>query len=159
MEEIRKEIDVGDWHSNLPHDEWTPLTVPGSRASARYKVDLIDSFDLIGDLLCLLSGKCSMRRWLLMRSSTLSVEAVTADTYLMSRLVYFSVSFIFFFNGSVLICSICQVFDLRSLTWDSFKLITGDGDGSLGEAFPAISDHRMVSPLHAGDFFIHTKSL
>lgn len=44
MEEIRKEIDVGDWHSNLPHDEWTQLTVPGSRASARYKVDLIDSF-------------------------------------------------------------------------------------------------------------------
>lgn len=44
MEEIRKEIDVGDWHSNLPHDEWTQLTVPGSRASARYKVDF-DRFD------------------------------------------------------------------------------------------------------------------
>lgn len=39
MEEIRKEIDVGDWHSNLAFDEWTPLTVAaGSRASARYKV-------------------------------------------------------------------------------------------------------------------------
>ncbi|EFH70417.1 predicted protein [Arabidopsis lyrata subsp. lyrata] len=37
MEDIRKEIDFGDWHSNLAHDEWTPLPVSGSPASARYK--------------------------------------------------------------------------------------------------------------------------
>lgn len=54
---------------------------------------------------------------------------------------------LYLFNGSVfdlLNSSTCQVFDLRSLTWDSLKLKTEDGDGSLGEAFPAISDHRMV---------------
>ncbi|KAG7595173.1 Kelch-type beta propeller [Arabidopsis thaliana x Arabidopsis arenosa] len=37
MEEIMKEIDFGGWHSILAHDEWTPLPVSGSPASARYK--------------------------------------------------------------------------------------------------------------------------
>jgi len=48
------------------------------------------------------------------------------------------------------------VFDLRSLTWSSLKLktesssadnIQEDDGSSLREAFPAISDHRMVSPF------------
>nr|VDC85212.1 unnamed protein product [Brassica oleracea] len=103
MEEIRKEIDVGDWHSNLPHDEWTQLTVPGSRASARYK----HAAAVVDEKLYIVGG---------------------------SR------------NGRYL--SDVQVFDLRSLTWDSLKLKTEDGDGSLGEAFPAISDHRMIKWGH-----------
>lgn len=54
-----------------------------------------------------------------------------------------------------------QVFDLRSLTWSSLKLKTESSSGentteeedvSLREAFPAISDHRMVSPLHEEEF-------
>lgn len=48
------------------------------------------------------------------------------------------------------------MFDLRSLTWSSLKLKTESSnaenaegeDVSLREAFPAISDHRIVSPLH-----------
>lgn len=100
MEEMRKEIDVGDWHSNLAFDEWTPLTVAaGSRASARYKHAAV----VVDEKLYIVGG---------------------------SR------------NGRYL--SDLQVFDLRSLTWSSFKLKTEDGDGSLGEAFPAISDHRMI---------------
>ncbi|KAJ0235167.1 Uncharacterized protein HA466_0267710 [Hirschfeldia incana] len=102
MEEIRKDIDVGDWHSNLPYDEWTPLTVPGSRASARYKHAAV----VVDEKLYIVGG---------------------------SR------------NGRYL--SDLQVFDLRSLTWSSLKLKTedgGDGSSSLGEAFPAISDHRMI---------------
>ncbi|KAG2243787.1 hypothetical protein Bca4012_015952 [Brassica carinata] len=100
MEEIRKEIDVGDWHSNLAYDEWTQLTVPGSRASARYKHAAV----VVDEKLYIVGG---------------------------SR------------NGRYL--SDLQVFDLRSLTWSSFKLKTEDGDGSsLGEAFPALSDHRMI---------------
>lgn len=53
------------------------------------------------------------------------------------------------------------MFDLTSLTWSSLKLITEsssaeniqeDDGSSLREAFPAISDHRMVSPLHEKEF-------
>ncbi|CAH2074171.1 unnamed protein product [Thlaspi arvense] len=107
MEEIRKEIDVGDWHSNLAHDEWTPLPVPGSRASARYKHAAV----VVDEKLYVVGG---------------------------SR------------NGRYL--SDVQVFDLRSLTWSSLKLKTEsstsenteEDDGSLREAFPAISDHRML---------------
>lgn len=47
------------------------------------------------------------------------------------------------------------MFDLRSLTWSSLKLKTDSPnaesvegeDVSLRGAFPAISDHRIVSPL------------
>ncbi|KAL1201460.1 Acyl-CoA-binding domain-containing protein 6 [Cardamine amara subsp. amara] len=103
MEEIRKEIDVGDWHSNLAHHEWTPLSVPGSRASARYKHAAV----VVDEKLYIVGG---------------------------SR------------NGRYL--SDVQVFDLRSLTWSSSKLKTEntiqEDDGSLREAFPAISDHRMI---------------
>ncbi|EFH66882.1 hypothetical protein ARALYDRAFT_335696 [Arabidopsis lyrata subsp. lyrata] len=54
-------------------------------------------------------------------------------------------------NGRYL--SDVQVFDLRSLTWSSLKLktessstenIQEDDGSSLREAFPAISDHRMI---------------
>ncbi|XP_010558261.1 PREDICTED: acyl-CoA-binding domain-containing protein 4 isoform X2 [Tarenaya hassleriana] len=50
-------------------------------------------------------------------------------------------------NGRYL--SDVQVFDLRSLTWSNLKLkpeASADNieDGSLQEAFPAISDHRMM---------------
>ncbi|CAH8306885.1 unnamed protein product [Eruca vesicaria subsp. sativa] len=103
MEEMRKEIDVGDWHSNLAYDEWTPLTVPtGSRASARYKHAAL----VVDEKLYIVGG---------------------------SR------------NGRYL-SDLQVVFDLRSLTWSSLKLKTEDGgDGSsLGDAFPAISDHRMI---------------
>ncbi|AED90740.1 putative galactose oxidase/kelch, beta-propeller, kelch-type beta propeller [Arabidopsis thaliana] len=108
MEEIRKEIDVGDWHSNLAHDEWTPLPVSGSRASARYKHAAV----VVDEKLYIVGG---------------------------SR------------NGRYL--SDVQVFDLRSLTWSSLKLktesssadnIQEDDGSSLREAFPAISDHRMI---------------
>ncbi|CAA7033932.1 unnamed protein product [Microthlaspi erraticum] len=107
MEEIRKEIDVGDWHSNLPHDEWTPLLVSGSRASARYKHAAV----VVDEKLYIVGG---------------------------SR------------NGRYL--SDVQVFDLRSLTWSSLKLKTESSNAenaedegvSLREAFPAISDHRII---------------
>ncbi|XP_023635795.1 acyl-CoA-binding domain-containing protein 6 [Capsella rubella] len=108
MEEMRKEIDVGDWHSNLAHDEWTPLPVSGTRASARYKHAAV----VVDEKLYIVGG---------------------------SR------------NGRYL--SDVQVFDLRSLTWSTLKLktesssaenIQEDDGSSLREAFPAVSDHRMI---------------
>ncbi|CAN8257176.1 unnamed protein product [Cochlearia groenlandica] len=107
MEEIKKEIDGGDWHSNLAHHEWTPIIVAGSPASARYKHAAV----VVDEKLYIVGG---------------------------SR------------NGRYL--SDVQVFDLRSLTWSSLKLKiestnadnSEEDNVSLKEAFPAISDHRMI---------------
>lgn len=36
-EEIKKDMDSGNWHSELPYDQWVTLPVSGARPSARYK--------------------------------------------------------------------------------------------------------------------------
>ncbi|VVB13200.1 unnamed protein product [Arabis nemorensis] len=122
MEEIRKQIDVGDWHSNLSQDEWTLLPVPGSRVSARFLVvSVVKHF--------------------------IDLEMQHAAVVVDEKLYIVGGSR----NGRYL--SDVQVFDLRSLTWSSLKLKTESSSGentteeedvSLREAFPAISDHRMI---------------
>lgn len=127
MEEMRKEIDVGDWHSNLAYDEWTPLTVAaGSRASARYKVNLIGiqsiwfnwDYFVCWIVSSMLWKKCSMRQWLLMRSFTLSVEAVTADTYLISTYCLLIISFLF-----VCVCMFVSWICVDDFVFNSFRCL------------------------------------
>lgn len=108
-------------------------------------------FDLIGEIYTYLIESFSL--WKMQHATVVVDEKLYIvggsrnGRYLSDVQVSLILCLLYLFNGSVfdlLNSSTCQVFDLRSLTWDSLKLKTEDGDGSLGEAFPAISDHRMV---------------
>jgi len=37
-EEFKKEMEVANWFSQLPYEQWVPIPVSGTRPSARYKV-------------------------------------------------------------------------------------------------------------------------
>lgn len=39
-EDIKKQIDTANWHSELDYEQWVALPVSGPRPAARYKVIL-----------------------------------------------------------------------------------------------------------------------
>lgn len=46
--EIKEDMDIIKWHSELSYEEWMALPVSGSRPSARYKVILSSAFFFCG---------------------------------------------------------------------------------------------------------------
>lgn len=46
--EVKEDMDIIKWHSELSYEEWMALPVSGSRPSARYKVILSSAFFFCG---------------------------------------------------------------------------------------------------------------
>lgn len=44
-EEIKKDLDVNKWFSQLTYDQWMAIPASGARPSARYKVTVVVEFN------------------------------------------------------------------------------------------------------------------